>query len=419
MDGPTGFRELLAPWASSGYARINDGKYKIHFANGSIIHLRYCKRYQDVTVYQGTEIHLLLIDELTHHEKEVYHYLRGRVRMAGVRVPEQFKGMFPRILCASNPGNIGHQWVKENWVNKDPNGTGKIWKAPPEEGGMLRQFIPAKLEDNPSLHESDPLYEHRLMGLGDESLVKALREGDWDIVAGAFFGDCFSAERKARIIIPPFPVPPQWRRFMSFDWGSDKPFSIGFYAVADGNTVTHADRTYFFPKGSLIRYSEYYGAQKDRNGRVIANEGCRWTNREIGKLFAKLCFAEKFSGSVADPSIFTEQGGPSIFEQMRKGAKAEGYTLRFQPADNERVAGWQNMRTMLREAGKSRPEGPGLWVFDTNIHWIRTVLAVPRDERKTDDVDTKSEDHIADECRYACMAVRDPAGRMKVKMGGA
>ena len=62
---------------------------------------------------------------------------------------------------------------------------------PEEEGGMLRQYIPARLDDNPSMLTDDPGYEAKLSGMGSAELVRAMREGDWNVVEGAFF-DCWS-----------------------------------------------------------------------------------------------------------------------------------------------------------------------------------------------------------------------------------
>ena len=57
-------------------------------------------------------------------------------------------------------------------------------RAPPKEGGMLRQFVNAKLEDNPDALKDDPNYDERLAGPGDPVLVQAMLNGNWDIFAG-------------------------------------------------------------------------------------------------------------------------------------------------------------------------------------------------------------------------------------------
>jgi hypothetical protein len=114
-----------------------------------------------------------MIDELTHFTEKMYRFLRGRVRMIGLTLPSEYQGKFPRILCGSNPGNIGHLWVKTTFISGAP--PFEIRRMKNAEGGMLRQFIPGRLEDNPSMTEDDPEYEARLEGLGSATLVKAMR----------------------------------------------------------------------------------------------------------------------------------------------------------------------------------------------------------------------------------------------------
>ena len=89
---------------------------EIRFWNGAKIYLCHCKDEKDIYKYQGAEIHVLLIDELTHFTETMYRFLRNRVRMVGIAVPDQYAGRFPRILCGANPGNIGHLWVKATFV---------------------------------------------------------------------------------------------------------------------------------------------------------------------------------------------------------------------------------------------------------------------------------------------------------------
>jgi hypothetical protein len=109
---------------------------------------------------------------------------------------------------------------------------------PAEDGGMLRQFIPVRLDDNPSMLEADPGYEAKLEGLGSRELVAALRWGDWDVVEGAFF-DCWETKKH---VIAPFVIPPDWPRIRSMDWGSGgaaSPCSIGWWAVVQDDFASH------------------------------------------------------------------------------------------------------------------------------------------------------------------------------------
>lgn len=243
MEGPSGFRELLSGWERCGFARIVEDE--IRFWNGSKIYLCHCKDEKDRFKYQGAEIHVLLIDELTHFTDKIYRFLRNRVRMVGISIPDKYRKRFPRIICGANPGGVGHQFVKMTFIdNVEPM---KVVQAPDSEGGMFRQYIPARLEDNPSMAQSDPDYEKRLMGLGSDSLVRAMRYGDWNVVEGAFF-DKFDANKH---ILKPFELPSEWMRFRAGDWGSAKPFSFGWYAVV-GDDFKHPTTGAILPRGAVL-----------------------------------------------------------------------------------------------------------------------------------------------------------------------
>ncbi|MCA0776996.1 hypothetical protein KUO10_22915, partial [Vibrio vulnificus] len=110
----------------------------------------------------------------------------------------------------------------------------KIVKQEKREGGMARQYIPAKMTDNPTLMENDPDYGDRLEGLGDPALVAAMKEGDWDIVAGGALDDVWST----KCILPRMRIPKGWTIERSLDWGSTHPFSVGIWAIANGASLT-------------------------------------------------------------------------------------------------------------------------------------------------------------------------------------
>ena len=103
---------------------------------------------------------------------------------------------------------------------------------------------------------------------------------------------------------------------------------------------------------------------------------------------------ELIHSSVADPSIFVRDGGPSIGETMMMN----GTTWRR--ADNSRVAGWEEMRRRLKGVG----DRPLLYYLDCCDDSIRTIPTLQVDQTDPEDLDTEAEDHSADECRYACMA---------------
>lgn len=394
MEGPKGFRAMLAPWENAKFVRIVDDE--IRFWNGSKIYLCHCKDEKDIYKYQGAEIHVLLIDELTHFHDGMYRFLRNRVRMVGLEVPANYKGKFPRILAGANPGNVGHLWVKRTFI--DGAETYDVRQMPATEGGMKRQYIPALLEDNPSMSADDPGYEARLQGLGSKQLVEAMRFGNWDVVEGAFF-DCWDNRRH---VVKPFELPSQWMRFGSGDWGSAKPFSFGWWAVASDQTeaTNQFGQSVTIPRGCLIRYREWYGCKPNE-----PNVGLKLENDEIGKGIAKREAAnEGLVYRVLDPACFTANGGKSIANQITDGSPKE-HKVHFRAADNTRVAGrgaiagWAQLRTRFKGDDDGNPM---VVTFSTCLDSIRTIPALQHDKVRPEDVDTDGEDHAADEWRYAC-----------------
>lgn len=395
IEGPQGLRQMLQPWAAMGSAEIVGDE--IRFWNGSRIFLCHCKDEKDRYKYQGSEMHVLLVDELTHFTEVIYRFLRSRVRMVGIKLPKAFVGRFPRILLSANPGNVGHQWVKAQFIDSKP--PLEIWQTPIDEGGMTRQFIPARLDDNPSMTAQDPAYKYKLGGLGNPELVKAMLEGDWNVVAGAFYPEWQTDLH----VVKPISLPLYWHRFRSFDWGSARPFACHWWAVSDGELPE-------FPRGALICYREWYGAARDASGRSKPNVGLRLTAEEVADGIKQReanditghnsAGRPRNMGGVADPSIFSQDGGPSLADRMAKRG------VFFTPADNKRVGtlgamgGWDQLRARLKGDG----DRPAIYWFDTCVDTIRTLPALQADESRPEDCDTEGEDHAADSIRYACLS---------------
>jgi hypothetical protein len=232
--------------------------------------------------------------------------------------------------------------------------------------------------------------------VGNPQLVRAWLEGDWSVIEGAFFPE-FS---EAKHVIAPFPIPDTWLRFRSADWGSARPFSIGWWAVCSDNFETGIDGL-SIPRGSLVRYREWYGANQPNVGLklpaeevadgIVSRETHEPRNKE-GK--------PNITYGVIDPAAYASDGGPSIAERMaRRG-------IFFRRADNARVSqkgalgGWDQLRARLIGDG----ERPMIYFFSTCIDSIRTLPALQHDANRPEDVDSEGEDHAPDEIRYACMS---------------
>lgn len=357
--------------------------------NGAFLRMRYLDSDKDATRYQGHAYTWIGWDELTQWPTDYgYKYLRGRLRSAH-NVDRK------RIRSAANPGGIGHSWVKEYFVSPWPAGLRPIQDATTK---MLRMFVPAKLMDNKILMNSDPDYANRLRGLASNAMVRAWLEGDWDVVEGAFF-DCW---RHALHVLPDFTVPADWTRFRSMDWGSAKPFSIGWWAVVlDDHWVDSQDGRVLLPRGALIRYREWYGRG------VGVDTGLKLPAEKVaaGIIQRERNKDPRMKYGVLDPACFKEDGGPSIGERLNNRLGRSGCTL-FHEADNTRVpqggrmGGWDQLRSRLI----GEHERPMLYCFASCADSIRTIPALQHDPAKMEDVNTEGEDHAGDDWRYACMS---------------
>lgn len=362
-------------------AKYNESKAEWRMANGARLKFVYLERDSDAEEYQGHNYTRVYVEEVTNFPLPgPIDKLRATLRSgAGVPVGMRLTG---------NPGGPGHNWVKARYI--DPCKTG--FKVIDEECQveiddeirtvkLARVFIPSKLGDNMLLLRNDPTYVLRLRQSGSEQLVKAWLEGNWDIVDGAFF-DEFSEAAHVRPSSLIRYATPQTIRFRAFDWGSAKPFSVGWYAICDG---LWGD----LPRGALFKYREYYGAK-------APNVGLKMTAPEVEEKILLMEKDERVRYAVADPSIFIRNGGPSIAENMPR--------CKWRRGDNKRKPGWEQLRNRLVGEIINGVETPMIYFGDDCEDTIRTLPVLQHDDTDTEDLDTDGEDHAADETRYAVMS---------------
>lgn len=357
-------------------ATFREQKHEWEFPKGGRIKFRYLERDRDAEEYHGHNYTWLGVEEITNFpDPEPINKMRATLRST--------KGARVRMVATGNPGGPGHQWVKERYVTPHKAGYkvlrerfwnpfSKVWVE------QERVFIPARLDDNPLLLNSDPSYVARLQQQGSVQLVRAWLGGDWDIVLGAFF-DCFDAKKHVLELAWLTQIPKESVRFRAFDWGSAKPFSVGWYAVSDG--------TWGLPRGALVKYREWYGAS-------APNVGIKLDAEMVARGVLAREKGDRIKYGVADPQIFVRDGGPSIGERML----VEG--CRWDAADRKRRVGWDQLRRYLQGDGGI----PLLYFIENCEATIRTIPTLPHDEYDTEDVDTESEDHAGDETRYAVMS---------------
>lgn len=393
-------------------AKYHEQKSEWVMPGGARLRFVYLERESDAENYQGHSYTRVYIEEVTNFPSpRPIDLLRATLRSAaGVPVGMRLTG---------NPGGPGHGWVKQRYIEPAPQGFHIIPYTDavvmPDgttvEVSLERVFIPSKLKDNYKLMESQPTYVLQLRQTGSEQLVKAWLNGDWDSIQGAYFSDFHTDSHVLPSAIRPT-LPKHWTRFRAIDWGSAKPFSVGWYAVADGKTgptLQLPARTYtrlnkegepeeitvppyvgLFPQGALIKYREWYGW----NGKV--NEGCKMTAEGVAQGIRVFDKEDEDAGSpvlygVCDPSMFKVDGGVSIAEKMASCA------VPWLRADNQRKSGWEEMHVRFQHG-----PAPLLYFLDCCSHTIRTIPELQHDEKDPEDLNTEGEDHAGDETRYAC-----------------
>ena len=364
-------------------ATYNAGRHEFKLINGSHILFRHCENEDDRFRYSGIEIQFLYFDELTSFEQSIYDFLKTRLRA------KKSLGVVPIVRSASNPGNIGHGWVKKMFVDAGPYMSiqeQEIYSEALHKSRTIRtQYIPALATENPFITE-DYIFQ---LETKPEALRRALLNGDWDSFEGQVFTEFVNApehylDRLHTHVIAPFEIPAFWKHYMSFDYGYTKPFSVAWWAVD--------------PENRVYRYREWYGCKPHQ-----ANVGLELTPVQIAQGIVEREQMEIADNvnivRVADPSIFDKSRGDSVADQMRPMGTRPGVS--FTPGDNARIAGKMQLHERLRFGPDGRP---GLYVFNTCEDWIRTVPNLPYSTTKPEDIDTDAEDHAYDETRYFLMA---------------
>lgn len=343
------------------------------FANGSIFMLRFCEKEEDVRSYDTFECDMMLFDELTAFSEFQYVYLTTRCRS----VKPWWRG--PKIMSATNPGNVGHLWVKKRWIDFAPP-YHKI-RAPREQGGMVRQFIPAKVADNPTLMKRDPNYVYRLQGLPEEE-KRAKLYGDWNVFSGQFF----QRWRDSVHLCDDFTPPADWLRYIFVDWGLAVPHAVIWAARPPGTNF-------------LWCYREQYGAGVP--------------TREQARLAAHKTKAsgEKIEYIIGDPAMWAKEKDAngdlmaSVADIWKTEFAGECEVVR---GNNERVMGWSVVRECLDWQGIEDPVAgttvlvpPRLRIMkDACPNLARCLPGLIHSKNNPEDVDTNGEDHLPDALRY-------------------
>ena len=282
-------------------------------------------------------------------------------------------GTNPQIILTFNPGGSGHHWLKERFIKPAPKGW-KILQWPIGNGKTIDYiYIPSRVHDNKILLDKDPGYIDRLHMVGSPELVRAWLEGDFEIHEGSYFPE-FSGKH----IVTPFNVPKHWPKYLGFDWGYRSPFAAVWGAICSGKN--DEGREVEIPKGAIVIYREMWGRQIE--------------NKEQAERIASVSIGENVH-AVADPAIFSSQGGPSINDQFNAVFSKFKHPS-FRAADNDRISGWTQLRRRLQH------DPPMLYFFSTCPYLIESLPALQLDPKNHEDADSSGDDHACDALRYLC-----------------
>lgn len=347
-------------------AHWQDQKKQFTFLNGGRLRFRPLANDADAEKYQGQNLSDCAIEEAGNYaDPSPIWKLFGALRGKGGG----------QIILTFNPGGIGHSWLKELFIKPAPKGMKVLTKMLPNGASFDYIYIPSRVHDNQILLARDPEYINRLHMVGSPELVRAWLEGDFEIHEGSYFPE-FSSKH----IISPFNIPKHWPRYMGYDWGYHSPFAAVWGAVSSGRTDGGAEVPY--PKGSIIIYREIWGKGVDN-----VNQAERIAALSVGE--NPIC--------AADPSIFNNQGGPTIADQFHRVFDKYKHPY-FKEADNDRISGWAQIRQRLVASP------PLLYIFSTCPYLLETLPSMTIDKRKPEDLDSTGNDHAVDSLRYLCKA---------------
>lgn len=365
-----------------GLARWNGGSYRWTFDNGAVLEFGHLQHADSVYNYQGAQFDAILWDELTQFTEDQYTYLVSRVRSR--------LGLRPSIRAATNPGGIGHGWVKRQFVDAAPPGAAFALRDADGIPIGSARFIPARLADNAALLEADPSYEQRLARLPD-ALRRALKDGDWDV----FEGQVFTEWRRETHVLGRLAIPPGWPRIVGLDYGTNRPF-VALW-------IAKGDRLPDDPEPNRPCDSRHLYVYREVHARG-------WRDEQMADAVAAYSAGETVAAYHADPNSFwlrNNQTGqsPAALFALRGLALA--------PANNDRIMGKRAVETAIARCACGVPR---LRASASCVELVAAIPALPYDKHNVEDVDTDAEgDDPYDALRYALMGPRPAPARVPLR----
>jgi phage terminase large subunit len=334
------------------YDSYNGTKHIVNFPNGSKLQFGHCQHEKDVRNYQGAEYLFIGFDELTEFSYPMWDFLKTRNRCP-------ILGSFPCMAGATNPGGVGHAWVKALWIERH---------SPPGVEGYLYNgeeysFTPAKLFDNP-VYANDASYLATLQSVAPE-LRAAMLDGSWDLFAGQYFDIFDPAENVMSSADAMRVIQPWWTRWISIDWGFKHHCAIHWHARGKVNE-----------QEIVITYRE-----------LLLNET---SEGALAEEIAARNGIEKIRSVFLSPDAFAERTSANTIANKLGEVLARHSIPQPDRADDDRVGGW---RLMYRELEARR------WFLSSDCpEAIKALPLLIHDDKHVEDVKKTEEiyDDVAD-----------------------
>lgn len=396
MEGEFGFPVLLQQWIRDGLVEHN--QTEVRFWNGSMISLKHCWTDAALSKVQGIPKHVRVIDEAGQIPERRLKWLKVWMTMsdnAKAQIPIEWRHLFPKIIYLMNRMGPSKSYFRSRFVRSRPK------YAIEKVGAFLQQYIPAKVDDNPSENIQDTI--DRVTEATDAATAKALLSEDgWDAQTGNYF-EMWESEKH---VIKDFVIPDFWLRFRTFDYGSYEPWACLWWAVSPGVEVNGK----YLPRGCLVCYREWYGckaehpkSEKDDLVTNLAPTG--WSNADIANGIIDRT-EERFDNqpTFTDKFPFNNLGGRTIAKEFKEA----GINLTL--GDTDRKNGWAQMASKLTGelliAG-SEERWPMIVFFESCKYcqdYIPMIERNPNEGKLWDAQEDGEATHICDCVRLASMA---------------
>lgn len=395
MEGETSFPILLEEWEKDGLVKIN--QTEVIFWNESRISLEHCSDDNVMLKHRGIAKHVRTFAESTQILEHRIRALTGWVTMSDemrTRVPEKWKGLFPKVYHITNPRGVSVNFYRRNFVDcRPPYSIEKV-------GAFLRQYVPAFIDDNPSEDKQatiDRISEAFPDKSAQDSFITKDKEGisNWHTGGGEFFPEW----NRERHVCKDFWPPPHWYRYRSMDIGWSEPAAIYYIAVSDGQAFRdHNGKERWFPRGARIFYNEWYicDPKHPAKGLGLSNEDMAYGILERAEESAKrvhtLTDSKPFQGTGQEtPALVFQRCGVSL-TQVNTGP-------------GSRISGWSIMRSALRGINIDgfKEKLPMVYFCECCSNAISYIPALPYHQselKKEDAAESGEATHAPDAVRY-------------------